>query len=273
MNHSSLLKTSFVLGTIMASMLAHNVQAEFGPEKKVGWNWTMSVGPMYMPAFLGSDQYQTMLFPDLKVEYDDVFFASLFEGTGYNLINNDTWRAGPILKFDFGRQEEDSNPFKLSGDDTTALLGLGDIDMTPELGGFVEYNLGPLSYSLEVRQGIGGHEGLVGETALKLMVPAGPVFMIIGPRATFGDETYNNAFFGITPTQSLKSGLAPFTASSGMVSYGAEVLAFLPITDTLTLGLFGRYEQISSDLAESPLIKERGDDQQSMFGIRLNYEF
>lgn len=197
-------------------------QAEFdplqhGPGKKAGWNFTVGLGTMYKPAFTGSKDYQAMAFPDIKVEYDDVFFASLFEGVGYNVINSDGWRAGPIIKFDFGRTEEDDNPFLISGDETNALRGLGDVDATAELGGFVEYNVEPFSATIELRQGVGGHEGLVGETSLNYM--------------------------GFTE-QLFKS-----------------------------MGVFGGYDRLSSEVADSPLIKERGDENQFMGGLRITYEF
>lgn len=247
------------------------------PEQQDDWKFTIGAGAMYKPAFVGSKYYQALAFPDIKVEYKDRFFASLFEGVGYNVINSDGWRAGPIMKFDFGRTEDDDNPFRIAGKKTNALRGLGDVDATPELGGFVEYNFEPFSATIELRQGVGGHEGLVGDISLNYMgfieQLGPPIMYAFGPRATFADANYNNAYFGINQTQSANSGLARYSAEAGLVSYGIGGFAMISISDSVSLGVFGGYDRLSSEVADSPLIKERGDENQFMGGLRITYEF
>ena len=249
-----------------------------GPHKPEGdWKVTVGAATIYKPAFTGSKDYQAVAFPDLKVEYKDRFFASLFEGVGYNVVNTDSWRAGPIMKFDFGRSEDDDNPFRIAGDKTKALRGLGDVDASVELGGFVEHGFGPFSASLELRQGVGGHEGLIGETGLNYKGVANllgkPVMYSFGPRATFADSNYNEAYFGISQSQSAKSGLDRYSAGSGLVSYGIGAFAMMPIAKSVSLGAFGGYDRLSSEAADSPLIKERGDENQFMGGLRVTYDF
>lgn len=247
------------------------------PEQQDAWKITLGAGAMYKPAFVGSKDYQAMAFPDIKVEYKDRFFASLFEGVGYNVINRDGWRAGPIVKLDFGRTEDDDNPFRIAGRKTNALRGLGDVDATLELGGFVEYSIEPFRYTLELRQGVGGHEGLVVETGLNYMGSTKrlgkPIMYAFGPRATFADSNYNKAYFGITRTQSANSGLAGYSAGSGLVSYGVGGFAVMSVSESVSLGVFGGYDRLGSVAADSPLIKERGDKNQFMGGVRFTYEF
>lgn len=246
------------------------------PEQQGDWKFTLGAGVMYKPAFVGSKDYQALALPNIKVEYRDRFFASPME-VGYNVINGDGWRVGPIMKQDFGRTEDDDNPFRIAGKKTDALRGLGDLDATVELGGFVEYNFEPLSYTLELRQGVGGHKGLIGETGLNYMGFAEqlgkPVMYAFGPRATFADSNYNNANFGINQTQSANSGLARYRADSGLVSYGVSGFAVMNLSESVSLGAFGSYDRLGSEAADSPLIKERGDKNQFMGGVRLSYEF
>lgn len=247
------------------------------PEQQDDWKFTLGIGALYKPAFVGSKDYQALAFPDIKVEYKDLFFASPFEGIGFNVVNRDGWRVGPIMKFDFGRTEDDDNPFRIAGDKTNALRGLGDMDATPELGGFVEYNHEPFSYSLELRQGVGGHEGLVGEINLNYMgfteQLGKSIMYAFGPRATFANSTYNNALFGINSTQSINSGLARYSADSGLVSYGIGAFVVMNVSESVSLGVFGGYDRLSSEAADSPLIIERGDENQFMGGVRIRYEF
>jgi outer membrane scaffolding protein for murein synthesis (MipA/OmpV family) len=251
--------------------------AQYPQGPKEDWQFTFGIGTLYMPAFTGSKDYQLMAFPNLKVEYKDRLFVSLFEGVGYNIIKTPSWRAGPIAKFDFGRQEDDSNPFRLAGKKSNALRGLGDIDPTAELGGFVEYSYDPISFKVEVRQGVGGHKGLIGEVGLDYTdmvdVFGPPIFFGVGPRATFADSHYNNAYFGITQAQSIKSGLARYSASSGLVSYGVGGFAMMQVSDGIALNLFAGYDRLGDQADKSPLIKERGSVNQFTLGIGVSYQF
>lgn len=247
------------------------------PGPKYDWKISLSAGAVYVPAFTGSKDYQAIAFPSIKIEYKDLFFASLFDGVGYNAINNDKWRAGPIVKFAMGRTEDDDNPFRIAGKKTNALRGLGDVDFTLELGGFVEYNFEPFSYSLELRQGVGGHKGFVGETGLNYMgftkQLGKPIMYAFGPRLTFADSNYNDANFGINQTQSANSGLARYSAGFGLVSYGISGFAAMQLSESVSLGVFCGYDRLGSEAADSPLIKERGDKNQFMGGVRISYEF
>jgi outer membrane protein len=232
---------------------------------------------IYAPAFLGSDDYQLSGYPDIKVEYKDLFFASVGDGIGYNFINNYGWRVGPIAKYAFKRKEDGESDFRISGDETNALRGLGDVDGTIELGGYAEYSFEPFSYKVELRQGVNGHEGMIGEMslnyagAIKNMGP--PVFFAIGPQLKFADSDYNNAYFGINQTQSANSGLARYSADNGLVSYGFGGFASLPVGDKISLSMFGGYERLGSEVADSPLVQERGNENQFAAGLNLSYKF
>ncbi len=241
------------------------------------WRVTVGAAGLYKPAFTGAKDYQAFVFPDLKVEYKNRFFASAFEGVGYNLVNAGTWRAGPVVRLDFGRPETDDNPFRVAGGKTDALRGLGDVDTSVEVGGFLEYGFGPFRYSLKLRHGLGGHQGLIGETALAYKGSADlfgrRVMYSFGPRATFADSDYNDAYFGISPSQSARSGLARYDPGAGLVSYGLGAFAVMPIAQSVSLGVIGAYDRLAGEAADSPLITERGEENQFMGGLRLTYEF
>lgn len=244
---------------------------------KTDWNFTMEAGVLDAPAFVGSKDYQLIVFPNLKFEYKDKFFASVGEGVGYNVINSNGWRVGPIAKYAFQRQENGKNPFRVAGKASTALRGLGDVDATLELGGFVEYSYEPFTYKVELRQGVDGHEGMIGETSLNYTGSIDrfgpPIFYAFGPRATFADSNYNNAYFGITQTQSTNSGLSRYSADAGLVSYGVGGFVSLPVSDSVSVSAFGGYDRLGNQVADSPLIKQRGSENQFVSGLSVSYQF
>lgn len=261
--------TRLMIRATLSSLLLATGSSVARAQERAETDWTFTIGAagLYTPDFLGSKDYSAVPVPDLKVEYKDDFFASVFDGVGYNVINSDGWRAGPVVKYAFGRDE----------DDNSALRGLGDVDGTVELGGFIEYELEPFSAKLELRQGVNGHEGLIGEVGLSysnavdLFGP--PIFFSFGPRLSFGDETYNNAFFGINGSQSARSGLSRYEAESGLVSYGIGGFAMMPVTDSISISVFGGYDRLGSQAADSPLVSERGSENQLMVGFGISYQF
>lgn len=90
----------------------------------------------YTPVFLGSKDYQLIADPNIQVRYDRAFF-SMQDGLGYDLIRSGGWRVGPIIGFRQGRRENGNSIFKIAGDSTDALRGLGKIEATAEAGGYV----------------------------------------------------------------------------------------------------------------------------------------
>lgn len=274
MSASRLLVASLITSTVLP-ISAFAADAPDAP--KTSWNYTVGGGAIYAPAFVGSKDYQLIAYPDLKVEYKDKFFASVGEGIGYNVINSNGWRIGPIAKYAFQRQENGKNPFRIAGKASTALRGLGDVDATLELGGFVEYSYEPFTYKVELRQGVDGHEGMIGETSLNYTGSIDrfgpPIFYAFGPRATFADSNYNNAYFGISQTQSTNSGLSRYSADAGLVSYGVGGFVSLPVSDSVSVSAFGGYDRLGSEVADSPLIKQRGSENQFVSGLSVSYQF
>ena len=242
-----------------------------------GWRFTISAGSVYAPSYLGDDAYQLRALPGVSVKYGDRFFASLQEGVGYNIVNSHGWRVGPVAKYHFGRDEDGASVFAVVGDDTDDLIGLGDVDGSIELGGFVEYKYAGFTGAIELRQGIGGHEGLIGEAELKyvgkLALQGPPLIYSFGPKLIFAGDSYASAFFGVNAAQSAASGLAEFDAGGGLLSYGFHGSLVLPIDRHVSVVGFAGVDILSGDAADSSLVQERGAETQGVGGFFLNYTF
>lgn len=264
-----------LLVVAMAAVLPPQAAAQ-KPAMDQGWSVSVGAGVLATPSYLGDDAYQLRAVPNIKVTYGDSFFASI-EGIGYRLIDGQGWRAGPIVKYDFGRDEDGDSPFLVAGDKTDDLNGLGDVDGTVEVGGFVEYGFRPFTAKVELRQGIGGHEGLVGEVGLdyggRLVVSDQMVIFSIGPDVSIVDQNYNEAFFGVDAGQSAASGLDAFEAGGGVLSYGVGGTVIIPFTDKVSAVTFARYQRLAGDAADSSLVQDRGSENQGAIGLFLNYRF
>lgn len=247
-----------------------------GRDVSKGWEVNVGAGTLFSPNYLGDDAYSLSAVPYIRATYDDRFFASVQEGMGFTVVANDNFRAGPLVRLDFGRDEDGGGPFRIAGNKTDDLRGLGDIDTTFSIGGFAELDFGGLSASVNVGQAVNGHDGLTGDFGLRFkgMVTGygPPLIYSIGPAINFGDAKYMSSYFGINQPQSEASGLAVYDASGGIVSYGLSGTAIMPLTQKTSVTLIGNYGRLAGDAASSPLVEDRGSKDQAFLGLVLAYK-
>jgi len=242
-------------------------------------DWDVSVGlaTITVPSYLGDNKNRSLIAPDLSVSYKGRFFLSTLGGLGYNLVNQNGWRAGPIAKYHGGRRQDGDQSYFVDDDNTSDLQGLGDIDGTAELGGFVEFTNSFLNASLEVRQGTNGHEGAIADVSVQYvgsqLVGGKSVSYGIGPRISVGDSDYLSAFFGVNEAQAIGSGLSTYEVNSGLLSYGLHGSLVVPVTKRVSLIGFGGVDFLADDVADSPLVATRGSDEQGSAGVLLNVSF
>ncbi|HVF94272.1 MAG TPA: MipA/OmpV family protein [Sphingomonas sp.] len=278
-------RLALVLACLVASPLAAQTGQPPGgappgmaPDAPAGdWAVEVGVGTFYAPAFLGSDDYQLFGGPTVSVRYKDRVFVSA-DGIGADLVRSSAWRLGPILKVQLPRRETNGNALRLAGARSDALRGLGDVGTTPELGGYVEYRWRALLARAELRQGIGGHEGAIGDLSLRTLLPLAaptpgrlPLALALGVRASVVDARYNAAYFGIGAAQSAASGLARYDAGGGLLSAGTNAAVIVPLSPRLTASVLAGYDRLTGDAARSPLVEERGTRDQLSVGLGFTF--
>jgi outer membrane protein len=249
---------------------AADEQAAKGPEAKTP-DWTVDLGASFIaaPRFDGSNRFLYLPVPYVGVNWQDTVFASVKDGVGANLYNTEVLKAGVIARPNFGRYRSNDRRY---------LTGLNDVDWTVEAGGFVKYTPLPfLTTSLEVRQGVGGHEGLIAEWSADLSAPPlldDRLFLSVGPRVSASNQQYNQGFYGVTPAESVRSGYGLYKPSAGFRSVGVGGGAIYRVTDTVTFTLFADYARLVGPAAKSPIVKGGGgSENQFTVGTALTYRF
>jgi outer membrane scaffolding protein for murein synthesis (MipA/OmpV family) len=249
-------------------------------------NWTLGVGfaPVFAPAWQGSREQALSVFPDLRLNYRDALFFSIPDGLGWNMVNQDGWKLGPLFKFRFRRNESNGgSPFLISGG-STALQGMGDVGFAGEPGAFAQYSWagGKMRARAEVRQGFGGHDGLVADTLVgwndRIGTPGttGLWLYSIGLRATFASASYTNAYFGVNADQAKATGLPISPVDSGIVSTGLNASLTKPLGKMGQQGaitLFTGYDRLGDAAADGALIQQRGKRDQFSVGLSYGYRF
>ncbi len=267
------LRSSVVLGLSVVTAVMGQAMAQpssigstpSGPPPK---DWTFDIGPgvIVTPWFEGAANYRVLPIPNLDLRYKrDQFFLSARDGLGATLFDEDGFKAGPLLRYRFGRNQSDS----------AFLNGMGSVPFTIEGGGFLRYDLPYLSARTELRRGLGGSNGLIFDAALDGKLRLGTtVFLSAGPRLSLTDATYNQAYFGVDATQSANSGYAQYYPAAGLRSVGAGASGVWRINDNLTFVAFGSYSYLGDVAGGSPLVSGPGGSRnQFTVGSALSWRF
>lgn len=244
--------------------------------------WTMSLGlaPVVAPIWQGSRDHGLSVFPDLRINYKDSLFFSIPDGLGWNAINEDGWKIGPVAKIRFGRRANTGgSPFLITRG-STALRGMGDVDLAGEFGSFIQKSVmnGKLRVRAELRQGSGGHDGLIADTLIGWSDRRRDAKLLwnIALRATWADSDYTNSYFGVNAAQALATGLATSRTGSGLVSAGLTgnlIKPLGPLGRNGAITAFASYDHLGDSVARSSLIRERGQRGQFAFGLGYSYRF
>jgi MipA family protein len=260
-----------ILGIALA--VADRSSAESGfalpPLPPIPGEWTVTVGAgaELAPDFEGARGYT--LTPQFEFALRRVgtvrAFSSPRDNASISLINIGGFHLGPVGKL---KAERNASDF-------AELRGLGDVMWTLELGIFAElWAFHWLRTRAELRQGFGGHSGLVAELSADLVTrPSDRITLSAGPRFALADTRATAPFFGINSAQSVASGLPVFNARGGAHAVGMGAQVLYQLTPQWELQAFAEYDRLLGSAAASPLVVQRGSRDQLIVGFGARYSF
>src|SRR6202171_6038822 len=225
------------------------------------WTVMVGVGGEYKPDFEGAKRSMLSPIPIFSIRRagSTEQFRGPRDSASIALIDFGDLRAGPAGKFVSSRKASSYSE----------LNGLGDVKTTVELGGFIEYY--PVDWFRtrgELRQGIGGHHGVVADLSADFIVPLIQRFTVsAGPRFTWESTKATSPYFGIDAVQAMSSGLPVFDAKGGPHSAGVGAQVSYRINPQWEVHSYVEYERLLGDAAKSPLVALRGSPNQTSFGI------
>lgn len=262
-----MLPVSLRLSAVAAALLAAlPAVAQTGATGGDDFKLTVGGGALYQPSYLGSDHYDVDPLPLFDLRYAGArFFLSTRDGLGANLApQGSNLKIGPVVKYRFARDQDDDD----------ALRGMGDVDAAGEAGGFVHYDLRPFKLGAEVRQGFGGHDGVVSDLFANWSTNLSNTLMLtVGPRATIASKDFNQTYFGVDGGQAARTGYRQYNPDGAYYSYGLGANLTYMLTERVSLGTFAGIDRIAGDAADSPLVDQAGSPTQARFGITLGYSF
>jgi MipA family protein len=182
-----------------------------------------------------------------------------------SLFRSEHFKAGPILKLDFGRDETDSPD----------LAGLGDVGTSLELGIFASYTFGPTRARIRAQHDVlSGHSGMriIGDLGVAIY-RSERLVVTSNLSTTWTDGSYAESFFSVTAAQAITSGLTAFTATSGLKDISLAFGANYMVTDNWALVGNAGYSKLLGDAKNSPIVSVQGSSSQFLGGLFAVYSF
>ena len=226
-----------------------------------------------MPDYIGSDDYAAKGVPLFRYQFKDSHrYFSLGAQAKLNLVDSVRFRAGPVIAFNPGRQ---------SGKiDDTVVKKMQSIGPSTEAGVFGEYwIIDPVNPRDRANLGLtvlmdtgGGSNGMLMRFGGTLTRQASPkIDIILGVSMEYANQDYMQTYFGVNADNVGTSGLSFFNADSGVDNVGATLGGLYYIDKSwIALGLV-RYSQLQGDAADSPVVDQRGDENQWVVGVGAVY--
>lgn len=226
---------------------------------------SIGVGPVYRPDYFGSDDFTWDVDPAVFIRVRNFLFFD-DDGADIALIGFSHFSAGPSLRV-VGDRDESDNP---------ALMGLGRIGTTFEFGGFAATTfLHRYSVKFKVRHGLKtGHRGTIVDGAMTaLLFRFGGISTSASAHASWVGNRYADAYFSVSPDQSLASGLPIYDANAGFRDIGGSLNSYINLFERWSLNPYITYSYIFDGFADTPIISQFGDQNQYTVGFHLMREF
>lgn len=233
-----------------------------GQKLASGWSVTLGGGVAVVPRYPGASSRHVRFAPLFSIVYDRRVFLGPM-GVGAVVLHWKGFRAGPLLGLQGGRHQSDD----------PHLTGLGNIATSVSGGAFADYRLGFVAFSAIVRQAISHREnGLSGLFQINLhrAFLRGRGLFVAGPDAEFGNSDYVRTWFGISPAQSLSSGLPAYATHAGIVSVGLHAGVTYRASRHWFWRAFVGVRKLTGVAGTSPIVEQR---TQVLAGAGIAYHF
>lgn len=224
-----------------------------------GWKVTVGAGAMYLPEYEGSDKFHVQPLPLFSASFGDRVHINT-KGLTLDIVRWNGFKVSARGGYEMGRKEDDSD----------YLRGLGDIDVGGVVGGILSYEAGPFQVYAGLDKTIGGSEGLTSTFGAKVSHNYQRFTFSADASATWADDKHMKAYFGISPTQSARSGLAQYEAAAGIKRVGLSASVTYRMADNWMVTGSGGTGLLVGDAKDSPVVK---DDVQPFVMLGIGYRF
>ena len=257
----------FAIPAVAALVALHAVpaaaQESAAPsEQEREWAVTLGASAVLVPEYEGSEDYEVIPYPIVDVVWRDRLFLSSRRGAGAYLWNDDGIKLGASIGYAFGRDD----------DDGPLLEGLGDVDGGATVNLFASYEFAGFDLSSRfTHQFTGDDTGYVVDVGVGYTFRLPPGVIVKPSLSTeYASDDHMEAYFGISPSQSVRSGNPVHDADAGFKNVGPELLVVFPLDENVSLQGTASYKRLLGDAEDSPITE---DADQFSLGVGVAYRF
>jgi outer membrane protein len=232
----------------------------------------VGIGAGIMPDYSGSDHYQAVAGPFFKFTFSEQRYVSLIgPELRINMLNHPWLRVGPVVGYRAGRDDVDNGQVDR----------MQKIDSTVEAGGFLGIELidagNPRKRfiaSFEMVADVGDvYNGYNMSLSARYWYPVSlPIDLTIGVSSTYANDNFMQTYYGVSSSDSVRSGLPTYRASAGIrdVSVLPGVVYHLSRSWHLAAGF--RYQALMNSAKNSPVV-DVGSSNQFLAGLGVAYSW
>jgi outer membrane scaffolding protein for murein synthesis (MipA/OmpV family) len=189
------------------------------------------------------------------------------DGFDFELIETDNFRAGPVANWNWVRASNSIAP--------RGFRPIGSVDLSVEAGVFAEY--WPMEWirtRAELRDSVWGGNGWIADLTSDLVWRTGTGWTITGgPRLSLADTSFMRTYYGVSPEQSLATGLPTYLPRAGWRSVGLGQSVKYDWNPSWSTMAFVEYRHLSGPAGDSPVIDVGGTREQFTVGLGFSYNF
>jgi outer membrane protein len=227
---------------------------------------SLGLGGGLTPDYEGSDDYTGVVLPYASVVWSNYMAVELLANRAkFNLIPSPIWKGGLIGEYIPERDDVDDDKVDK----------LDDVDTAIMLGGFFGFEYNNWSASVEAMADVAdGNDGTIVRLNAGYRIPISDVWRIgLGVFTTWADDDYMESYFGINAVDAANSGLSTYDAEADFKDVGLNLrVTCQPWQHWGFIGLAG-YKRMLGDAEDSPVVDDRGDENQFSAGALVFYKF
>jgi len=207
------------------------------------------------PRYSGADDTTTIFAPVIDIR-EGFIFANFEKGIGYEIDLPAGLYFQNAFGYSAGRKDEDKD--MQYGSDK--LKGMGDIKGTMNTSFAFGWHLNDrLSAEINATMPLGESYGVKYSGSLTgILLQTDEDNITLRLSALFGDERYNDTYYGVNRKQSDDSGYAQFKPGGGMYGQAAALSWTHSFSDHWSTTLAGNYTHLNNKVSDSPIVFKDG---------------
>lgn len=233
----------------------------------------VAVGAAMLPDYTGSDDYRFIPFGAARFTVGGVTLRSEGPGLAAVLYDEGAVEAGVYARWSGGRDDvEDAVVDRLADVDSSIITGVYG-RLTLAEGVFTERDRFGVGVNLGA-DALGTFDGLAWSASADYGAALSrSVFLALSASVSGFSDDYADTLFSIDAAGATASGLPIYTAEGGVRDIGVTAVVDFAVTPQWSVTTVAGYSKLLGDFADSPIVADRGTDDQLFLGLALGRRF